>query len=79
MIMPPWIHTRRRNNKALKKDLLLHRPSIFFTVLDDYLTEETKATFLQECAAAHYQSANMDEMVSQYRGNIDEFSSYVED
>lgn len=47
------------------------------TLLDDHLTQETEATILRGCAAAHYHSANMDELASRYRGNIDELLPFL--
>ncbi len=41
--------------------------------LDANLPPETKATLLQGCAAVHYRSLNMDELVSQYRGDVEGF------
>jgi predicted hydrocarbon binding protein len=46
-------------------------------VRDGHLTEETEATILRGCAAAHYHSANMDELVFQYHGNINEFLPFL--
>ena len=40
------------------------------TVLDDGLAEETRASLLRGCAAAHYAKANMDAVVSLYTGNL---------
>lgn len=46
-------------------------------VLDDNLNEETRASLLQGCAAAHYRSANMDAVLSQYTGNLTEFLQFL--
>jgi hypothetical protein len=47
--------------------------STLLAALDANLPPETQATILQGCAATHYRSLNMDELVSQYRGNIEGF------
>jgi predicted hydrocarbon binding protein len=47
--------------------------STLLAALDANLPTETKAAILQGCAAAHYRSINMDELVSQYRGNVEGF------
>jgi hypothetical protein len=47
--------------------------STLLAALDANLPPENKAAILQGCAAAHYRSINMDELVSQYRGNVEGF------
>ena len=47
------------------------------TVLDDNLTEETRVSLLRNCAEAHYRSANMDAVVSQYQGNPSGFMQFL--
>jgi hypothetical protein len=47
------------------------------TVLDGSLSEETRTSLLRGCAAAHYRSANMDAIVSQYAGNLAGFLQFL--
>jgi hypothetical protein len=51
--------------------------STLLAALDANLPPETKAALLQGCAAAHYRSINMDELVSQYRGNVEGFLQFL--
>jgi len=61
-------------NDATTKEGFVHEwLSTLLAALDANLPPETRATILQACAAAHYRSIAMDELVSQYRGNVEGF------
>lgn len=45
--------------------------------LDDNLTQEARSALVRECAAAHYRSANMDEIIPQYKGDIEAFLQFL--
>jgi predicted hydrocarbon binding protein len=51
--------------------------SNLLAALDDNLAQETRAAIVRECAAAHYRSANMDEIVSRYKGDIEAFLQFL--
>ena len=51
--------------------------SHLLSVLDNRLDAETKATILRECASFHYRDARMEEIVSQYRGNLEGFIQFL--
>jgi hypothetical protein len=58
---------------AIEERFVYEWLSTLLTALDANLPPEAKAAILQGCAAAHYRSLNMDELVSQYRGNVEGF------
>jgi hypothetical protein len=45
--------------------------------VDDQLPREAKAALLRGCAQAHYQWANMDEIIAPYRGNLADFLTFL--
>jgi predicted hydrocarbon binding protein len=52
--------------------------SNLLTALDHHdLAEETRSAIVRECAIAHYRSANMEEIVSRYKGDIEAFLQFL--
>jgi predicted hydrocarbon binding protein len=52
--------------------------SNLLTVLDQHnLSQETRSAIVRECATAHYRNANMDEIVSQYKGDLEAFLQFL--
>lgn len=47
--------------------------------MDERLGAESKAAVVKECAAVHYRSAKMDEIVRSYVGNLDAFLRMLTD
>ena len=65
------------NNATAEERFVYEWLSTLLAALDANLPPETKAAILQGCAAAHYRSINMDELVSQYRGNVEGFLQFL--
>ncbi len=65
------------NNTTGEERFVYEWLSALLAALDANLPSETKATLLQGCAAAHYRSLNMDELVSQYRGDVEGFVQFL--
>ncbi len=61
------------NNATGEERFVYEWLSTLLAALDADLPPETKATLLRGCAAVHYRSLNMDELVSHYRGNVEGF------
>ena len=51
--------------------------SSLLAVLDDDLPQETRAALIRRCAVAHYRNANVDKIVSQYKGDIEAFLQFL--
>ena len=52
--------------------------SNLLTALDHHnLAQETRAAIVRGCSVAHYRGANMDEIVSQYKGDIEAFLQFL--
>jgi hypothetical protein len=45
--------------------------------VDDQLPQEAKTALLRGCAQAHYQWANMDQVIAPYRGNLAGFLTFL--
>ena len=65
------------NNATAEERFVYEWLSTLLAALDANLPPETKAAILQGCAAAHYRSINMDELVSPYRGNVEGFLQFL--
>jgi len=51
--------------------------SNLLSVLEHNLEYEAKAVVLRACASFHYRDARMEEIVSQYRGNLEGFIQFL--
>ncbi len=65
-------------NNATGEDRFVYEwLSTLLTGLDANLLPEAQAALLHGCAAVHYRSINMAELVSPYRGNVDGFLEFL--
>ena len=67
------------NDSTAEERFVFEWLSTLLAALDANLPPETKAALLRGCAAAHYRSINMDEIVSQYQGNVEGFLQFLSD